>query len=132
MDGLPSVSARGTPVKAVDVKTESLPSSPVRQGPPTSAKANLPARPTSPTHISPSPAIVLNYGDTPFHCRLDQLSDDPQNVITLLSQTCAQALERDKWMIVAAYYRNKGNTQAALAVVVTMVNGTFPCLVLCI
>ncbi|KAF7790383.1 hypothetical protein EIP86_001338 [Pleurotus ostreatoroseus] len=122
MDGLPSVSTHGTPVKAVNVKTESLPSSPVRQGPPTPAKVNLPPRPTSPAHITPSPAIVLNYGNTPFHCRLDQLSDDPQNIITLLSQTCAQALERDKWMIVAAYYRNKGNTQAALAVVAAMVN----------
>lgn len=123
VDGVLSTSTRGTPLGSVQVKVESLPSSPVRPGPPTPAKATLPPRPVSPAHIPPSPAIVLNYGGTPFHCRLDQLSDDPGNIITVLTQTCAQALERDKWMIVAAYYRNKRNTQAALDVVAAMVNG---------
>ncbi len=116
---------RGTSLGSVQVKVESLPSSPVRGGPSTPAKAILPPRPVSPAHTSPSPAIVLNYSGTPFYCRLDQLSDDPESIITVLTQTCAQALERDKWMIVSAYYRNKRNTQAALQVVAAMVNGAF-------
>jgi hypothetical protein len=49
---------------------------------------------------------------------LRALDDDPRPIIELLSATSS---DRDKWMIVGAFYRRKGNIHAALAVVTTMV-----------
>ncbi|KAI9463525.1 hypothetical protein BJY52DRAFT_1184549 [Lactarius psammicola] len=49
---------------------------------------------------------------------LDCLDVDPRSIIELLRTTSS---DRDKWMIVGAFYRRKGNTHAALTVVATMV-----------
>lgn len=51
---------------------------------------------------------------------LEALDVDPNSIIELLRSTSS---DRDKWMIVAAFYRRKGNTHAALTVVATMVQG---------
>lgn len=51
---------------------------------------------------------------------LQDLDDDPCSIIELLSATSS---DRDKWMIVGAFYRRKGNIHAALTVVTTMVKG---------
>ncbi|KAI0305775.1 hypothetical protein B0F90DRAFT_1701065 [Multifurca ochricompacta] len=49
---------------------------------------------------------------------LETLDNDPNSIIELLSATSS---DRDKWMIVGAFYRRKGNIHAALTVVTTMV-----------
>ncbi|KAI9509738.1 hypothetical protein F5148DRAFT_1282665 [Russula earlei] len=49
---------------------------------------------------------------------LQTLDDDPRSIIQLLSATLS---DRDKWMVVGAVYRRKGNVYAALTVVITMV-----------
>ena len=79
--------------------------------------------PATTTRIAPSPTIILTYEGNYFNCYLDELTEDPKSVIEVLTQTSAQATHRDKWMIVAGYYRGKGNIKAALAVVKAMVDG---------
>ncbi|KAI0266866.1 hypothetical protein BC834DRAFT_117468 [Gloeopeniophorella convolvens] len=49
---------------------------------------------------------------------LRTLDDDPRSIIELLKATQS---DRDKWMIVGAFYKRKGNVYAALTVVSTMV-----------
>ncbi|KAH9048376.1 hypothetical protein EDB84DRAFT_1434380 [Lactarius hengduanensis] len=49
---------------------------------------------------------------------LEGLDVNPRPIIELLRATSS---DRDKWMIVGAFYRRKGNTHAALTVVATMV-----------
>ncbi|KAI9437739.1 hypothetical protein H4582DRAFT_2099300 [Lactarius indigo] len=49
---------------------------------------------------------------------LEGLDVDPRPIIELL---CATSSDRDKWMIVGAFYRRKGNIHASLTVVATMV-----------
>jgi hypothetical protein len=51
---------------------------------------------------------------------LEGLDVDPRSIMELLRTTSS---DRDKWMIVGAFYRRKGNTHAALTVVATMVKG---------
>jgi hypothetical protein len=51
---------------------------------------------------------------------LHTLEDDPRLIMELLIATSS---DRDKWMIVGAFYRRKGNIHAALTVVTTMVKG---------
>ena len=51
---------------------------------------------------------------------LEGLDVDPHSIIELLRSSSS---DRDKWMIVGASYRRKGNTHAALTVVATMVQG---------
>lgn len=51
---------------------------------------------------------------------LRTLDDDPRSIIELLSIASS---DRDKWMVVGAFYRRKGNIHAALTVVTTMVKG---------
>jgi hypothetical protein len=58
--------------------------------------------------------------DQPISLNLQTLEDDPRSIIELLSATSS---DRDKWMIVGALYRRKGNIHAALTVVTTMVKG---------
>ncbi len=58
--------------------------------------------------------------DKPISFDLHTLEDDPRSIIELL---CATSSDRDKWMIVGAFYRRKGNVHAALIVVTTMVKG---------
>jgi hypothetical protein len=56
----------------------------------------------------------------PISFDLHTLEDDPRLIIELLVATSS---DRDKWMIVGAFYRRKGNIHAALTVVTTMVKG---------
>jgi hypothetical protein len=67
--------------------------------------------------------LVLNYQGEKFCCDLEALTKDPGNVIFMLQQTASSAIERDKWMIVAAHYRKQHNVSAAIAVVSSMVEG---------
>lgn len=82
-----------------------------------------PAPSTPPPTLSPS--IILSYEGGSFTCDLDALSEDPEGVIGVLRQTAANALERDKWMIVAGHYRGKGNVLAALTVITVMIEGMY-------
>lgn len=71
----------------------------------------------------PSPVITLSYSGQSLDCELDSLTDDPASIIFTLSQAAAQSAERDKWMIVAGYYRGKRSIRAAISVVAAMVDG---------
>lgn len=74
-------------------------------------------------HIDVGPSITLVHDGNRFDCSLESLTQDVKNAVSVLTQTSAQSTERDKWMIVAGYYRRKGNIQAALTIVTTMVDG---------
>ncbi|KAH8108091.1 hypothetical protein BXZ70DRAFT_35680 [Cristinia sonorae] len=69
-----------------------------------------------------SPSIVLTCDGSQYICDLESLTEDPRSVIIILTKTAAHPLERDKWMIVAAHYRGKGNLDAAVAVVSGMMS----------
>ena len=56
----------------------------------------------------------------PISFNLQTLEDDPRSIIELLIATSS---DRDKWMVVGAFYRRIGNIHAALTVVTTMVKG---------
>jgi hypothetical protein len=73
-----------------------------------------PGLPPIQTHL---PMILCGQ---PINFDLQTLDDDPRPIIELLSATSS---DRDKWMIVGAVYRRKGNIHAALTVVTTMVKG---------
>jgi len=62
--------------------------------------------------------LPMNLDGKAVSLDLRALDDDPRPVIELLSATSS---DRDKWMIVGAFYRRKGNIHAALTVVTTMV-----------
>lgn len=64
--------------------------------------------------------LPMTLCDQPISLNLQTLEDDPRSIIELLSATSS---DRDKWMIVGAFYRRKGNIHAALTVVTTMVKG---------
>ncbi|OSX66705.1 hypothetical protein POSPLADRAFT_1131997 [Postia placenta MAD-698-R-SB12] len=68
---------------------------------------------------TPSPYITLIFRGSQVNVDLSTLEDDPTGIITVLHTTAASALERDKWMIVAATYRGSGRLQAALAACAT-------------
>lgn len=82
---------------------------------------------TSPTQpgaaSSSSPSIILTFRGERVNCALGALDGDPAGIITVLRATAASALERDKWMIVAGYYRGAGNVTAAARVVEAMLDG---------
>lgn len=94
----------------------------------------LPALPTScsPAHphrldsiippgLPPIQTILdMTLGGQHMTFDLEGLDVDPHSIIELLRSTSS---DRDKWMIVGASYRRKGNTHAALTVVATMVQG---------
>lgn len=73
-----------------------------------------PGLPTIQTHLP------MTLCGRPINFDLQTLDDDPRPIIELLSTTSS---DRDKWMIVGAVYRRKGNIHAALTVVTTMVKG---------
>lgn len=60
----------------------------------------------------------MTLGGQHITFNLEGLDVDPHSIIELLRSTSS---DRDKWMIVGASYRRKGNTHAALTVVATMV-----------
>jgi len=76
---------------------------------------------TIPPGLPPIQTLLsMSLCGRPINFDLQTLDDDPRSIIELLS---ASSSDRDKWMIVGAYYRRKGNTHAALTVVTTMVQG---------
>ncbi|KAI0093198.1 hypothetical protein BDY19DRAFT_922601 [Irpex rosettiformis] len=81
-----------------------------------------PSNRLSETEAGVAPSLVLCYRGEQFTCELDALTQDPENVIFLLQQTSTSSMDRDKWMIVAAYYRRKQNVFAAAAVVSAMLD----------
>ena len=64
--------------------------------------------------------LPMTLRGQPINFDLQTLDDDPRSIIELLSATSS---DRDKWMIVGAFYRRTGNIHAALTVVTTMVQG---------
>jgi hypothetical protein len=64
--------------------------------------------------------MVLSLLNESITCDLDSLGDDPKGIISLL-KLCS--CERDKWMIVGADYRRRGNSPAAISVITAMVEG---------
>lgn len=77
-----------------------------------------------PTIMSGLPPIQtvlhMTLRGQPISFDLHTLDDDPRLIIELLIATSS---DRDKWMIVGAFYRRKGNIHAALTAVTTMVKG---------
>jgi hypothetical protein len=77
--------------------------------------------PHIPSGLPPLQTLLsLTLHGQPISFDLKTLDDDPRSIIELLNATSS---ERDKWMIVGAFYRRKGNVHAALIVVTTMVKG---------
>ena len=68
--------------------------------------------------------ITLSYGVNHYTVNLDELPDDSVKITAILKETCPQAAQRDKWMIIASYYRAQGNHNAALMIVSAMVDGS--------
>jgi hypothetical protein len=64
--------------------------------------------------------LLMTLRGQPISFDLYTLEDEPRLIIELLIATSS---DRDKWMIVGAFYRRKGNIHAALTVVATMVKG---------
>ncbi|KAH9957900.1 hypothetical protein BC827DRAFT_1222196 [Russula dissimulans] len=62
--------------------------------------------------------LFMTLRGEPICFDLQTLDADPHLIIELLSATSS---DRDKWMIVGASYRRKGNVHAALTVLTTMV-----------
>jgi hypothetical protein len=91
--------------------------------PPVSLTAAYPNQ-FDPTIMSGLPPIqtvlLMTLRGQPISFDLHTLEDDPRLIMELLIATSS---DRDKWMIVGAFYRRKGNTLAALTVVTTMVKG---------
>jgi hypothetical protein len=88
--------------------------------PPVSAPAAYPD-PTIMPGLPPIQTVLLmTLRGQPISFDLYTLEDEPRLIIELLIATSS---DRDKWMIVGAFYRRKGNIHAALTVVATMVKG---------
>ena len=91
--------------------------------PPVSVTAAYPNQ-FNPTIMSGLPPIqtvlLMILRGQPISFDLHTLEDDPHMIIELLVATSS---DRDKWMIVGAFYRRKSNIHAALTVVTTMVKG---------
>ncbi|EMD32054.1 hypothetical protein CERSUDRAFT_126972 [Gelatoporia subvermispora B] len=130
----PHSASASTAMTSQHVKTESsdasvslpIPSCPPRSRdacPPEGVTLALQPKQNLPCSEGPSrsPPLILSYQGKRANCDLGSLKEDPEGVITVLKATASDSLERDKWMIVASYYRSKGNLKAALAVVSAMV-----------
>lgn len=66
--------------------------------------------------------ITLGLSGQIITYNLESLDSDPRGIIALLKNTSS---ERGNWMVVAAYYRRKGNARAAIHVATAMLSGTF-------
>lgn len=123
--GLPQVPAMARPVTTVDKENVS-PLSLDTNGCPTAAVPVPVAHPHQrgpfiPTGLPPVLTLLsMTLCGHPITFDLKSLDDDPRSIIELLTSTSS---DRDKWMIVGAFYRRKGNIHAALIVVTTMVKG---------
>ena len=82
----------------------------------------------------PEPQSTISSGLPPIHTNLvisfcgesisydlRSLEEDPQGIMSLLKSA---ACDLDKWMIVAASYRRKGNVKAAISIIHQMMDGT--------
>lgn len=119
--------------RASAVPTDTV--SPVPQGADAYRTVERPFLPPFPTSCSPAHShrldsiippglppiqtiLDMTLGGQHITFNLEGLDVDPHSIIELLRSTSS---DRDKWMIVGASYRRKGNTHAALTVVATMV-----------
>ena len=94
---------------------------PFATSPPASAVHSNQLDSTIPQGLPPIQTVLpMTLCGQPTKFDLQTLDDDPRSIIELLSATSS---DRDKWMIVGAFYRRKGNVHAALTVVTTMVQG---------
>ncbi|RPD63843.1 hypothetical protein L227DRAFT_572279 [Lentinus tigrinus ALCF2SS1-6] len=66
----------------------------------------------------PSPFPL--YGD-PIEVCLDSLGDSPEEIISILKTAASDPAECGKWVVVGAHYRSRGNVEAAIAVISTMI-----------
>jgi len=62
--------------------------------------------------------LLMTLRGQPISFDLQTLDEDPRSIIELLGATSS---DRDKWMVVGAFYRRKGNVHAALTVLTTMI-----------
>ncbi len=66
--------------------------------------------------------ITLQLCGESFSYTLKSLSPDPLEIIQLLKLTTS---ERGNWILVGAYYRRSGNTNAAVKVMTAMLEGKY-------
>jgi len=71
--------------------------------------------------------IELRVAGEQFIYDLSKLEDDPKSIIELLKLASA---ERAHWMIVAAFYRRRGNARAAIRLMMELIKGQ-PGLLMC-
>lgn len=64
--------------------------------------------------------LELRVAGEQFIFDLSKLEDDPKSIIALLKVAYA---ERAHWMIVAAFYRRKGNACAAIKLMIELIQG---------
>ena len=114
------------PVKSEPISDYSILSStpPAIRSPQNTASIQNTVYPTQPTIQSEPPKLALHYEGEQFTCDLDALTKDLENVVSLLQQTSTSAMERDKWMLVAAHYRRKHDHSSAAVVISAMIDGT--------
>ena len=67
--------------------------------------------------------ITWSRDGSRYSYELDEFAEDPARAITVLTETAAGSLERDKWMIVAAHCRRKQKVRAAISILIAMVDG---------
>lgn len=75
---------------------------------------------TAPATFHMSNKIELRVAGEQFIFDLSKLEDDPKSIIELLKLASA---ERAHWMIVAAFYRRKGNPFAAIKMMMALIQG---------
>lgn len=81
----------------------------------------LPTPPLSATYLTPSPTVP--HGEDERACNLEVAKENSDDIIKALSRTAASPLERDKWMIAAGQFRRKGETEAVITTIETMIQG---------
>lgn len=75
---------------------------------------------TAPATFRMANKIELRVAGEQFIFDLSKLEDDPKSIIELLKLASA---ERAHWMIVAAFYRRKGNACAAIKMMMALIQG---------
>ncbi|KZT00480.1 uncharacterized protein LAESUDRAFT_718141 [Laetiporus sulphureus 93-53] len=83
-----------------------------------SERAAAPATSTA----NSAPVITLTFHGSPLSVALDALDADAAGIIDVLRVTAGSMLERDKWMVVAGWYRGRGLVLSAVQVVSEMIN----------
>jgi hypothetical protein len=75
---------------------------------------------TTPASFCMASKIELRVAGEQFIYDLSKLEDDPKSIIELLKLASA---ERAHWMIVAAFYRRRGNARAAIWLMMELIKG---------